>query len=474
MLPPEQAPFLVSPGPTAAALARRIAELARDPGPAPGSAGQPPAGRGALRLRGDVRRLPGGLPLRPGDRLTKEFSIGYQPHPGPGSRLNHMDEDDPGQVPKRGRAKQAPEVSPLLLSMFERYVRGYLARHFHAFRLAKAQRPDPVAIRGKPLIVYFNHPSWWDPLICLRLAEQFFPDRTSYAPLDAASLRKYPFFERLGFFGVELGSARGARHFLTLSQQVLSRPDAALWIAAEGRLTDPGRAPCGCAPASAISPPGCARPCSSPWRWSTRSGRSGRPRPWPVSARRFAAGEAGLTAADWTTVLETRLQTGLDALAADSLARDPARFDVLLDGVAEAGGVYDAWRRLKARLRGGGDPSDPYEAFAKHLCGSARPIRERGVTPGREGDDLGHPGASRRRGRPRPRPGRTPAGARGRGDGRRPRCAGSGLRRRGPPTPARPPSAPGRPCPASPAGADESSQAGPEVPPLDLGMMCRK
>src|SRR3982751_2339035 len=125
-----------------------------------------------------------------------------------------MEHDDPGQ---------APPISPLLLSMFERYAGRDVARSFHAFRLPKAQRPDPVAIRGKPLIVYFNHPSWWDPLICLRLAEQFFPGRNHYAPLDAAALRKYSFFERLGFFGVELGSARGARRFLTVSQQVLSR-----------------------------------------------------------------------------------------------------------------------------------------------------------------------------------------------------------------------------------------------------------
>jgi hypothetical protein len=81
----------------------------------------------------------------------------------------------------------------------------------------------------------------------------------------------------------------------------------------------------------------------------------------PEALARFgeeiAASEAGLTATDWTTVLETRLQTGLDALAADSLARDPARFDVLLDGAAGVGGVYDVWRRLKARLRG--DPFQP-------------------------------------------------------------------------------------------------------------------
>ena len=252
----------------------------------------------------------------------------------------------------RERAKQAPEISPLLLSMFEKYTGRYLARHFHALRLSQAQRPDPMAIRGKPLIVYFNHPSWWDPLICLRLAEQFFPDRKNYAPMDASALTKYPFFERLGFFGVELGSARGARRFLSVSQQVLSQPDSALWIAAEGQFTDPRARPVrlrsGIGHLAVRVRQAVLLPVALEYPfWEERT---------PEALARFGeeipAGEAGLKATDWTAVLETRLQKALDALAADALARDPGRFDVLLGGTAGVGGVYDAWRRLKARFRG--------------------------------------------------------------------------------------------------------------------------
>jgi 1-acyl-sn-glycerol-3-phosphate acyltransferase len=267
-----------------------------------------------------------------------------------------MDPEDPGKAPGRDRTKH-PEISPLLLSAFERYARGHLARHFHAVRLSQAQRPDPMAIRGKPLIVYFNHPSWWDPLVCLRLAEQFFPDRRNYAPLDAAALAKDRFFERLGFFGVELGSARGARRFLTVSRQVLSQPDSALWIAAEGQLTDPRVRPVRLRSGighlavrvrqSVLLPLALEYPF-----WEERT---------PEALARFGeeipAGEAGLKATDWTAVLETRLQAALDALAADSLARDPGRFDALPGGAPAAGGVYDAWRRLKARFRG--EPFQP-------------------------------------------------------------------------------------------------------------------
>ena len=248
---------------------------------------------------------------------------------------------------------QAPPISPLLLSLFERYAGRHVARGFHALRLAKAQRPDPGAIRGKPLIIYFNHPSWWDPLICLRLAEQFFPDRNHYAPMDAAALVKNRFLARLGFFGVELGSARGARRFLNVSQQVLSRPDSALWIAAEGQLTDPRVRPVRLRSGlghlanrvrqSVLLPLALEYPF-----WEERT---------PEALARFGeelpAGEADLTAADWTAVLETRLEDTQDALFAESLARDPSRFDVLLDAPAGEGGVSGAWSRLKARLRGG-------------------------------------------------------------------------------------------------------------------------
>ncbi len=70
MLPMEQAPFLVSVdgAGTAGALGGRIAALARDPETRrrPRRPQPPPGGR-QLRLRGDARRVPRGLRLRPSD-----------------------------------------------------------------------------------------------------------------------------------------------------------------------------------------------------------------------------------------------------------------------------------------------------------------------------------------------------------------------------------------------------------------------
>ena len=43
---------------------------------------------------------------------------------------------------------------------------------------------------------------------------------------------------RLGVFGVEAGTARGAATFLRVARQVLSGPDRMLWINAPGRFSD--------------------------------------------------------------------------------------------------------------------------------------------------------------------------------------------------------------------------------------------
>lgn len=246
-----------------------------------------------------------------------------------------------------------PKVSPLLLSMLGRYCEGYLARSFHAVRLSKSQRPDPVVIRDKPLIVYFNHPSWWDPLVCMLLAARLFPERRHFGPIDAATLQKHRFFEKLGFFEVEPGTARGARRFLSVSQEILSKPDAALWIAAEGRFTDPRDRPVrlrsGIGHLTSRVRNAVLLPLALEYPfWEEKS---------PEALARFGeeitSGDADLAAADWTPILEDCLESVLDALAAESRCRDIARFEALLSGGAGAGGVSDAWRKLKARFRGG-------------------------------------------------------------------------------------------------------------------------
>ncbi|HET9210916.1 MAG TPA: lysophospholipid acyltransferase family protein [Thermoanaerobaculia bacterium] len=248
---------------------------------------------------------------------------------------------------------ETPTVSPLLLSMAGRYCESCLARSFHAVRLSKTQRPDPVAIRDKPLIVYFNHPSWWDPLVCMQLAARLFPERRHFGPIDATLLQRYRFFGKLGFFGIEPGTAHGARRFLAVSQEILARPDAALWIAAEGRFTDPRDRPVrlrsGIGHLATRVRNAVLLPLALEYPfWEEKN---------PEALARFGeeipTGDADLSAADWLPILEDCLESVLDALATEARCRDTTRFEVLLDGGAGVGGVSSFWQRLKGRLHGG-------------------------------------------------------------------------------------------------------------------------
>jgi 1-acyl-sn-glycerol-3-phosphate acyltransferase len=239
---------------------------------------------------------------------------------------------------------------PWLFALFRRYTRSYLRRHFNAVRLCR--EGADITDLGGPLVVVLNHPSWWDPLVGLLLTERF-PGRTHFAPVEAAALGRYRFFERLGFFGVRSGTAGGAREFLRTGVLLLQRPGTALWVTAQGRFTDPRQRPPGLRPGvghlarrlrgATLLPLALEYPF-----WEERLpealARFGRPVVVEDGSARPAAA--------WVKVIEERLAEAQDALAEAARARDRAAFEVLLRGRAGVGGVYDGWRRLRAWLTG--------------------------------------------------------------------------------------------------------------------------
>lgn len=245
-----------------------------------------------------------------------------------------------------------PRISPRLLALFARYGDRFVARGFHAVRLARVQRPDPEALRGRPLVVYLNHPSWWDPMTCLVLAMRLFPDRRHYAPIEAAALAKYRFFEKLGFFGVEPGTIQGARAFLEVGGKIVEQPDSVLWVTAAGRFADPRERPVHLRPGLGHlicrMKEGFVLPLALEYPfWEER---------YPEALARFGRAvtlePTSMRAGDWTAVLGAWLESAQDELAAEAIERDPSRFELLLGGNAGVGGTYDLWRRLKAKLRG--------------------------------------------------------------------------------------------------------------------------
>ena len=153
----------------------------------------------------------------------------------------------------------------------------------NALRVAAWGMPDVPTMA--PLVVYSNHPSWWDAAVYILVGGPVPPGHEGYAPIDAAMLRKYGFFARIGAFAVDLDSPRGAASFLRASADVLSRPERVLWVAAQGRFADPRQRPVGLRGGLGRLVELAPDARSSRSRSSTPSGRNGEPRPLPPSVR---------------------------------------------------------------------------------------------------------------------------------------------------------------------------------------------
>ena len=235
--------------------------------------------------------------------------------------------------------------SPTLFWLFGWYLHWYFWRRFHAVRVSRTGLPRIAP--GRPIIIYGNHPSWWDPALYILLCGKLFPDRAGYGPMDAQALGKYGVLEKMGVFPVEQDTRRGAARFLATSLQVLSDPGAILWITGEGHFTDPRVRPLrlrpGIAHLARRVPGAIILPLAIEYSFWNESR--------PEALARFGDPidtSRDRTTAEWTTCLETELAHTMDALTLESAQRNPALFRPLVRGGAGVGGIYDLWRRLRA------------------------------------------------------------------------------------------------------------------------------
>ena len=242
--------------------------------------------------------------------------------------------------------------SPILFRLFAYYLRLRVRRGFHAMRLSGGL---PVVPGGQPVIVFANHPSWWDPAVFIILGDRLFRGRPGYAPMEADALRRYGFFRRLGAFGIEKNTTQGARRFLEVAHAVLAERGAGgramIWVTAEGDFTDPRVRPVRLRPGvghlARSIPNAVLLPLAMEYVFWNESR--------PELLLRFGAPIAADTAvrpAEWTQRLQTALAREMDALAADSASREKQRFRTLLTGRAGSSTIYDTTRRLRATVRG--------------------------------------------------------------------------------------------------------------------------
>jgi 1-acyl-sn-glycerol-3-phosphate acyltransferase len=267
------------------------------------------------------------------------------PQPVHGARPRSLEAAPPGYDVLPNLAQR----SPLLVWLFGWYLRWYFYRAFHAVRIARDGMPPSVGHR--PVILYCNHPSWWDPATLLLLRAKLFPTRSGYGPIDAKALGQYGLLARMGAFGVPQDGKAGPAIFLRTSLAVLKQPGAILVVTAEGRFTDARTRPVtlrpGLAHVARLVPDAVILPLALEYPFWTESK--------PEALLRFGApvqAPAGNDITAWTRALEVVLTETMDALAAQSVNRDPGLFQTLQGGGAGVGGIYDLWRRLRAAMAG--------------------------------------------------------------------------------------------------------------------------
>ncbi len=206
-------------------------------------------------------------------------------------------------------------------------------------------------------------------MVLTLLAARYMPRRKHYAPMDAAALERYGILKRVGVFGVEMNTARGAAQFLRTGLTILSG-GGVLWVTPQGRFADPRERPLtfkpGLAALAARVRGGCTVvPLAIEYPfWDERL---------PEALLHF--GEPmrfdGERAEEIENVLRTALESAMETLAAKAVARDAAGFELLQRGSVGTGGFYQMGQRLWARLRG--------RAFqAEHTAVAAQAREERG------------------------------------------------------------------------------------------------
>jgi len=236
-----------------------------------------------------------------------------------------------------------------LFDGFSRYVHRFLRKHFRAVRISRSGSAIPSD--GEPMLFVMNHPSWWDPMVGIALARTL-PGYHHYAPIHQAMLAQYPIFGRLGFFGVDPQSLRSAASFLHRGEAILSQPEHALWVTAQGDFADVRTRPLdlksGVGHLAARMKRGwviCIAFEYAFWTERTPEALIRIAEPIAIGATSPRSGK------EWTEHLEAILTANLDALNLETKSRDPAKFTVLLGGKTGVGGRYDLFRRIACWLR---------------------------------------------------------------------------------------------------------------------------
>jgi chlorobactene lauroyltransferase len=209
----------------------------------------------------------------------------------------------------------------------------------------KVEGPLPHPADG-PLVVYMNHPGWWDGYMAFLLDKRVFRERLqSYIMMEEKQLRAYRFFTLCGAFSVDRRPGEAERSIGYISRLLRERRDRILWILPQGRIAPNDRRPI-------TVYPGAARVAL----------RADGALLWPVALRYEFRGEQqpeafvrvgpphraepGDNEQSLTATIQARLTTAVDALRDEVNGERLEGYRVLLEGRPGINRLFDGWRAL--------------------------------------------------------------------------------------------------------------------------------
>ena len=139
------------------------------------------------------------------------------------------------------------EKSPIVEKVMTAYFHRRLRRRFAAVRLKGDEfvpKGDTAAAGepGVPVVLYGNHPGWWDAVLPLILSQRHFR-HDAYAMMEEAQVARYGFFRKIGCFSVVREDPREALRSLHYATQLLAGTSRALWVFPQGVLTSAEKRP---------------------------------------------------------------------------------------------------------------------------------------------------------------------------------------------------------------------------------------
>ena len=135
-----------------------------------------------------------------------------------------------------------PPFYPLYVRRFRSIARLVLRGLFGSVPVHLAPGALEQARAARHVVLYSNHPSFWDPLLLAVLTGRIWSERPVVSPIDERGLRQHPYFTGLGFFGLKPASAGGLRRLLTVAAGCWTGMEqSCLAITPEGKFTTPSR-----------------------------------------------------------------------------------------------------------------------------------------------------------------------------------------------------------------------------------------